>query len=246
MNVKCLALEAFCFFWKYLLAMARPLLLDLVDAMNRRREDGGFFMCRFAALRRLMVPVILIFANSILLFGQSDSIYRLPVGTRISLMLDVEINSKISSVNDTFLATVTKPVKIRESVMLPVGTVIEGRVLLVERAGAAAHSGKLEVFFDSLRISDQTLRIDGSLVKAIPSESSKVFTALSIIGGLAAGTAIGAATNGGTGALIGAAIGGGTGAGIAMLKKGKDVRIRKDDEFEIELKKEVVLPVLDY
>jgi len=73
-----------------------------------------------------------------------------------------------------------------------------------------------------------------------------VFTALSIIGGLAAGTAIGAVTNGGTGALIGAAIGGGAGTAVAMLKKGKDQRIKKGNEFEIELKKEIVLPVLDY
>lgn len=203
-------------------------------------------MCRFAVVRKFTVLVILIFANSFFLFGQSDSIYHLPAGTRISVKLDLEINSKISSVNDTFLATVTKPVKVRDSVMLPVGTLIEGRVLSVERAGAAAHSGKLDVAFDSLKISNETLRIDGRLVRPIPSETSKVFTALSIIGGLAAGTAIGAATNGGTGALIGAAIGGGTGTGIALLKKGKDVRIRKGDEFEIELKKEVVLPVLDY
>ena len=226
--------------------MARPLLFDFADAMNRKREDGGYFMCRFASFRKLTVPLILIFANSILLFGQSDSIYHLPAGTRISVKLDLEINSKISSMNDTFLASVTRPVKVRESVMLPVGTVIEGRVLAVERAGSADHSGKLDVAFESMKISNVTLRIDGRLVKPIPSETSKVFTALSVIGGLAAGTVLGAATNGGTGALIGAAIGGGAGTAIAMLKKGKDVRIRKGNEFEIELKKEIVLPVLDY
>jgi len=203
-------------------------------------------MCRFAAVRKLSVLVILIFANSLLLFGQPDSIYRLPAGTRISVKLDVEVNSKIASVNDTFLATLTKPVKIRESVMLPIGTVVEGRVLAVERAGSAGQSGKLNVIFESLRISNETVRIEGLLVKPIPGETSKVFSVLSIIGGLAAGSVVGAATNGGKGALIGAAIGAGAGMSIALLKKGKDMRIRKSDEFEIELKKEVVLPVLDY
>jgi len=130
-------------------------------------------MCRFAVVRKLIVFVVLIFANSFLLFGQSDSIYHLPAGTRISVKLDLEINSKISSVNDTFLATVTKPVKVRESVMLPVGTVLEGRVLSVERAGAADQSGKLDVDFESLKISNATLRIDGRLVKPIPSENSR-------------------------------------------------------------------------
>lgn len=203
-------------------------------------------MCRFAAVRKLTVLVILIFANSLLLFGQPDSIYRLPAGTRISVKLDVEVNSKIASVNDTFLATLTKPVKIRESVMLPIGTVVEGRILAVERPGSAGQTGKLNVIFESLRISNETVRIEGLLVKPIPGETSKVFSVLSIIGGLAAGSAVGAATNGGKGALIGAAIGAGAGISIALLKKGKDVRIRKGVEFEIELKREVVLPVLDY
>ena len=31
-----------------------------------------------------------------------------------------------------------------------------------------------------------------------------------------------------------------------FLLKGKDVRLREDQEFEIELKKEVILPVMDY
>ena len=49
-------------------------------------------------------------------FGQSDSIYRLPAGTRISLEVDAEVNSRVSSVNDTFLATVAKPVVVRDAV----------------------------------------------------------------------------------------------------------------------------------
>lgn len=203
-------------------------------------------MCRFAAVRKSTVLVILIFANSILLFAQPDSIYRLPAGTKISVKLDVEINSKIASVNDTFLTTVTKPVKIRETVMLPIGTVIEGRVTSVEHAATGNHAGKLEVIFETLRISNETRRIEGLLVKPIPPESSKTFSVLSLIGGAAIGAAIGAISNADNAALIGAGIGAGIGTSIALLRKGKDVRIRKGDEFEIELKKEVVLPVLDY
>ena len=30
------------------------------------------------------------------------------------------------------------------------------------------------------------------------------------------------------------------------MRKGKDVRIRSGEEFDIELKRELVLPVLDY
>ena len=54
------------------------------------------------------------------------------------------------------------------------------------------------------------------------------------------------ATTSGSGALIGAGVGGGAGTCIALLRKGRDAKIDRGGEFEIELKKEVILPVLDY
>lgn len=229
----------------FLLAVARPLQITSRRRTAARCEDGGQFMVRFAAVTKLTVLLLLIFANSNALFGQLDSIYRLPAGTRIRLKLDAEINSKVSSVNDTFIATVAKPVLIRETVVLPVGTVIEGRVSNVTQA-ATGQGGTLDVVFETLKISNETRRIDGTMITQIRAESSRAFNVLSILGGLAAGAAIGSAANSSSGALIGAAVGAGAGTGIAFLRKGKDVRIRKGEEFEIALKKEVVLPVLDY
>jgi len=203
-------------------------------------------MCRFAAFKRFTVLSLLIFANSVFLFGQTDTIYRLPAGTRISLKLDVEISSRFSSVNDTFLATVTKPVKIREATVLPIGTVIEGRVSSVERAAGGGQGGSLDVMFETLKISNEIRRIEGMLVTPLPPSSSGAFKFLSVVGGVAVGAALGAASKTSSGTLIGAAVGAGAGTSIALLRKGKDVRIKKGEEFEIELKKEVLLPVLDY
>ena len=56
----------------------------------------------------------------------------------------------------------------------------------------------------------------------------------------------GAVSKANNGALIGAGVGAGAGTAVALLRKGKDVRIRDGEEFEIVLKKEIVLPVLDY
>ncbi len=203
-------------------------------------------MCRFAAVNKLVVLSLLIFANTSFIFGQPESIYRLPVGTRITVKLDAEINSKVSSVNDTFLATVSKPVMVQETVMLPIGTMIEGRVSDVERTAAGGQDGNLDVIFETLKISKEFRRIEGYMVTPLVAESARTFNILSILGGIAAGTALGAASKASNGALIGAAAGAGAGTGIALLRKGKDVRIRKGVEFEIKLKKEVMLPVLDY
>ena len=196
---------------------------------------------------RLVTASLLIFANSIILSAQPDSIYRLPSGTRIRLKMDVELSSKAASVNDTFTTVVAKPVTVRDTTVLPAGTVIEGRVTNVTRAGSGGQNGKLGVVFESLRMVDLPSRnILGELVSKLDGRSSSMTNALGIIGGTVIGAVLGAASKVSNGALIGAGIGAGAGTGIALLRKGKDVRIGKNEEFEIELKRDLVLPVMDY
>jgi len=200
-------------------------------------------MNRFATGSIFAFLSLLIFASPG--FGQPDSIYRVPAGTRIRLKLDVEINSKVSSVGDTFLAVVAEPVKIRDVVAIPVGALIEGRVTEVSRAGSGGHSGAIKTKFETLKLSNESRRIDGEMITDIRPESNRTLKLVGIFGGVIAGTAIGAASGSLNGALIGAGIGGGAGTAIGLLSKGKDLRIRQGEVFEIELKKEVLLPVLD-
>jgi len=203
-------------------------------------------MRRFAGMGKLSVLFVLVFANLTLSHAQPESIYRLPEGTRISIKLDVDLSSKVASVNDTFLASVAKPVSIRDRVVIPIGTVLEGRVMKVERAAAGSQNGELKVVFETLKIADQTRRIEGVPVVPVTVSSSKGFAFLSIVAGTVVGAALGTTSNSTSGVLLGAAVGAGAGSGVALLRKGKEVRIRKGEEFEIELKREVTLPVLDY
>ncbi len=227
--------------------MARTLLNRKAGSGEPRAPNLQKRCYRFGQFGKGLVLSLLIFANSVVLFGQSeDTIYRLPAGTRISVELDAEINSHVSSVNDTFLARVTRPVRIREAVVVPIGSIVEGRVVSVERAAAANHNGSLEVVFESIKLSEQVRRIDAVKVSPAAPRSSSLFRAMAIGIGIVAGAVIGSASNTGKGPVIGAAAGAGVGTSIALLKKGKDVRIRKSDEFEIELKRDVTLPVLDY
>ena len=195
----------------------------------------------------IAATAFMIFANCFSVAAQVDSIYRLPAGTRIRLKMDTGIDSKVSSVNDTFTAVVAKAVTIRETVVLPAGAVIEGRVSSVSRAASGGKDGKLDVVFETLRISKETRRsIEGALVRKLDADSSQTATFLSVIGGAAIGALIGAVSKTSRGTAIGAGIGAGAGTGVALLRKGKNVGIKGSEEFEIELKKEVLLPVLDY
>ncbi len=202
-------------------------------------------MNRFTAATSLTIVSFLIFVNSIVVFGQTDSIYRLPAGTRIRLKMEAEINSRVSRPNDTFIAAVVTPVIVREVVVIPVDTIIEGRVIQASSAAFGGQNGKLDVIFETLKFGDDARRIEGIVTHPFNNRSSNSFAVLSILGGAVVGAAVGAA-NSAKGALIGAGVGAGAGTSIALVKKGREVRIRKGQEFEIELRKEVLLPVLDY
>lgn len=190
--------------------------------------------------------ILLLFVSFSVIKAQ-NSIYQLPSGTKIRLRMETEINSKVSGVNDTFITRIAQPVVVRDAMVLPAGTIIEGRVTRVEPAAVGGQSGKLEVRFENLRFADGVKRnIEGKLITPLKPESTQKTSVLTLIGGTTVGALFGAASRKENGALIGAGVGAGIGAGAVFLRKGKDVRIKTDEEFEIELEKEVVVPVLDY
>ena len=162
--------------------------------------------------------------------------------------MDNEINSKVSSKDDTFTATVFEPVRISETVVLPVGTILEGRIIKVKRASAGNKNGEMEVRFETMRFTRGDQReIEGVLVNPLKAESSSpVASVLTVVGGTALGALLGAVSKTDNGALIGAGIGAGAGGMIAYLKKGRDVKIKADEKFEIEITKNVILPVEDF
>ena len=80
------------------------------------------------------------------------------------------------------------------------------------------------------------------MVTKLVGPSSSMTSVLSVVGGTVIGAVLGAVSKTNNGALIGGGVGAGAGTGIALLRKGKDVRIRTGEEFEIELKREVLLP----
>ena len=202
--------------------------------------------CRKAT--KVFAVSFLFFANSISINAQTDtSVNELQAGTKIRVQMDNEINSKVSSVNDTFTATISEPVRIRETVVLPIGIIIEGRITKVKRASIGRKNGNLALSFDVLRFANGEKRqINGVLINQLAPESSQTANVLTVIGGTALGTIFGTVSKAENGALIGAAVGTVAGAGVAYLRKGKDVRIKAAQEFEIELTKSVSLPVQDY
>lgn len=190
---------------------------------------------------------ILLFANFSIIAQVESSIYRLQTGTVIRIRMDNEINSAVSGVDDTFTTTISAPVIVRETVVLPIGTVVEGRILKVKRASIGGKNGRMDVLFEKLRFANGEKReIEAVLISGLKAETSQTSKILTIIGGTAIGGILGGISKSENGVLIGAGIGAGAGTTIALLRKGKDVSIKADEEFEIKLTKDVTLPVQDY
>ncbi len=165
-------------------------------------------MNRETALRRVKWLTLVIFGISVPAAAQPDSIYKLPAGTHVRLSVDIELSSKVASVNDTFLAGVTKPIVVNDTVVLPEGSLVEGRVTRVSPAGGFGRSGSLGIVFEKLKVFGGTRQIDGKLAGDI--EPDKPFFL------------------------------------IACFVKGREARLRKDKEFEIEIRRDVPLPVIAY
>ena len=160
------------------------------------------------ALRRLVFLSFLLFVNLIVCAAQPSSLHRLPAGTKLKLKLDADLSSKVASVNDTFVALVTMPLKSNDSLLLPAGATIEGRVTGVSKAALFGRDGELNLVFENLKVWNSTRRIEGKLINA--DDKDHRFWLL------------------------------------ACLLKGREFKLKKDVEFEIELKRDVILPVLDF
>ncbi len=196
---------------------------------------------------KLFAILTLLFVNFSAVAGQTDSIYRLAAGSKIRVTIETELSSKIASANDTFIVKIAEPVSNNGVIVIPAGTVIEGKVVGSSPASSGGRNGRLDVRFETLRLAEnETRNIDGVLIEPLRARSGKTFTALSIGGFTAAGALFGAIANVKNGAAYGALIGAGSGTGLAALRKGNEVGIKPNKIFVIELRKEVTLPVKDF
>lgn len=225
--------------------MARTLQYTFAVVIHKATGENGGSQMNFTRLPAFAFILTLFFVNPILITAQRETsgINELKSGTKIRVQMDNEINSESSGSNDTFTTVVAEPVSVRDVVILPIGATIEGRITKVEKASTGGNNGNLEVVFETLILENGIKRnIEAVLVNKLEAKTSKSGKVLMIIGGTALGGLIGAVSNVENGALIGAGIGAGAGTGTALLQKGKDVRIKAEEKFDIQLTKSVTLP----
>jgi hypothetical protein len=182
--------------------------------------------------------------------------YSVPAGKTLRVRLNQDIGSEKSRVGDTFTTTLVDPVYSNNGLLLaPQGSIVNGRVVGIERAQKKGKPGTMDVAFVSIKLPNgQLRRLNGSLTDlASPSGTSDDEGTVSgkktsnrkakfIGGGAAGGAVIGAIAGGGTGLAIGAGVGAVAGAVTGRFKKGPEVKVASGTEFGVILNQAISFP----
>ncbi len=153
---------------------------------------------------------------------------QLREGTPLPVRPTRRLDSSTDRSGDRFEAVLDEDVvDSRGELVLPRGTLLEGRLEEVRPGGRVSGRAEMTLLLDTLLIGGEAypIRAEPILVQA---QSSKKRDARNIGIGTAIGAAVGAIFGGGKGAVVGATIGGGASTARVMTTRGRDARIDKE------------------
>lgn len=153
----------------------------------------------------------------------------IPAGTALPLELTTAVSSETAQVETPVTARLRRAVMVEGETILPAGTVVNGEVSEVDRAGRVKGRSRLALRFTSVVIDGRRESLRTNPV-AFEGEATKSEDATKIGAGAGIGAAIGGLLGGGSGAAKGAAIGGAAGTGAVLATRGKDVELASGSE----------------
>lgn len=175
-------------------------------------------------------------------------VVTVPAGTIMYATSGDTIGTDSLTIGDTVEFNLGSPLYFNNSQVVPAGSVVQGNVVIANRAGLAGKNAKLKIKFTNIittsgqripisgKIStpDETGILVGGTSKARIADAAKETAKNAAIGAIF-GTAIGAIAGGkpGRGAWSGTAVGAGVGATKAIIDKGNEVIIPAGSQVDI-------------
>ena len=155
-------------------------------------------------------------------------------------VLEQPLSSKSAQVGDVVTARVERAISDDGRIVLPGGTVLQGRVTEARASGRVSGRARVAVDFDRIVVRGRTHELDVSPVVAeAPGEGSR--DAKVVGGSAAAGAILGAIANGGKGAVKGAVIGAGAGGAAVLVTKGKEIEMPAGSRWTVRVRNSVRL-----
>jgi len=183
----------------------------------------------------------------------SDAIV-VPAGTKIPMTLKQAISTHSARVGDPVYAQTVFPIIQNNSIVIPVGTFVQGTIRSIVRPGKVKGRAELQMNFTSMIFpSGYTVVLPGA-VEGVPGSNdsamkgtegtiqqsgSKGKDAQTIATSTIPDAAIGALADGGKGAGIGAGVGGVVGLATVLLTRGPDVQLGSGASVEMVLERTI-------
>jgi len=183
--------------------------------------------------------------------GAQEESFLLQAGTTLQVRLTTTLSSRTSQTGDLWTGKVVEPVFSEGREVVPVGSLVEGKVTFVKEPGRVKGKAEMRLIAETITTPDEGIRysIVASLEDARGAEGAKVEgkegtiegpgkskkgTAVEAGAGAGAGAAVGAIASGGDGALYGAGIGALAGleqTGNVLGRERKDIVLPQGTEM---------------
>jgi hypothetical protein len=147
---------------------------------------------------------------------------RLAAGTDIQARLEQPLSSKTARVEQRVEATVVRPVRLDNRIVIPAGGLVSGVVRSVQPAQRPVRGGRLELTFNRVQVDGRTWVDMQTRIVSIKENLDRSDTAKKVGIGAALGGLLGQVLGGTKGAILGVLIGG---AGGAIASEGDDVEL---------------------
>lgn len=162
-------------------------------------------------------------ASAVTLHAARPDALTIPERTPIHVTLDQTLASNVNKAGDHFQATVTQPVVVDGTTVIPKGARVDGRVVDARKAGYLKGKADLRLVLRDVHINGQRYAVRTTSVDRTSIVHTKR-NLLMIGGGAGGGVLIGALAGGGEGAAIGGPVGAAAGAGVAYFTSRRNVK----------------------
>jgi hypothetical protein len=168
---------------------------------------------------------------------ESERFGSIPVGQELDVRLRNTLSSETAKVEQRFEATTVVDLRQDGRVLVPAGSVVEGIVADVDKAGRVDRTGSLTLTFDRMNVRGRNHEIHATATEVFESRGIRDDAGKAGIGA-GVGGVVGGIIGGVKGAILGAVIGAGgaiaaTNGNDIDLPAGSIVRIRMDSPVRV-------------
>ncbi len=165
-------------------------------------------------------------------------VLTIPGGTSMQVRLQDPLDSAVNKPGDTFRALLDRDIEIGGKTIAPRGSLVEGKLSQVARAGRVEGLASMALQLTSLKIGEQSYQIQTEIL-TFQADSTKKQDATKVGVGAGLGAVIGAIAGGGKGAAIGAAVGAGAAGVTVAATRGKEIQFAAEHKLSFALAHDV-------